>query len=479
MAGAIPASPTLEFPGDEVAPARNRRPVILLHGTLVKKEGIEAYRDYALELGHPVDHRDYPSITEGDRIEESAATASRQINRARVEIARQNLTELMGSDRAELGQFFELDPNLYGAHDAGVESVLDVLPGLTQKFEKLLGQEEATLDESFSGQVKAVQDELTQELEGRGVERSGKVAAELIDTLAPKSIVIGHSAGGFVGYTLALNPETTPDDDPFTFDGGNGVGELLILSSPVGKGMSVPAPPGIAEMPFYIYESNVLEPLEELPASKLARLNPVVDLSYRSGKAMLEWASEVGTLASVAMTSPLVFLMKPGYEQVREGSDFLEEHVEGRQVPDGVTVIAVTSPLDKMSLEERSRLEDDQENTHNFSVDLKLSQEELERERPTWSHVKMTENPFSFKNQLADELVEKPESLKSLMHPSNDDGVRYEALQMVAGELQGNGSLATPELRRTLEDVAAERLPFRDSPSNLAGELLKKHFNQA
>ena len=73
----------LEYPRDNVEVSRNSRPVVLLHGTLVEKDGIAAFRDYALRKGHPVNHRTYESITKGARIEESTELASQQVNLSR------------------------------------------------------------------------------------------------------------------------------------------------------------------------------------------------------------------------------------------------------------------------------------------------------------------------------------------------------------------------------------------------------------
>lgn len=472
--------PRLEYPRPGQPQARNGRPVLLLHGTLVGAEGIEAYKDYALERGFAVDHHTHEGVRDGHPIEESAEQVSREINFARLEIARQNLGQLMGRDRQGLKEFFKLNDSLYQSHDDSAEVVLDLLPTVLRRFEMLLSQPEDKLAGSFSGKLERLEGELAHQLESYGAgraDRCAKMAAEIVDSIAPKAVLVGHSAGGFVGYTVALNPETKPDDDPYTYDGGNGVGEVVVLSSPIGKGMSVPAPPGVAEMPFYLVDSAVLRPVEELPVSQLMRWNPLVDLAYSGSKELARLSFNLATLASVGLTSPLTYAVRPGYEQVMANSDFFKTYVEGKPIPDGVTVLAVTSPLDRMSLEDRSQVDQSQANAHNLSVDMQLDPEQVQRERPTWTHVKMTEMPETFQQQFAARLLEQPDQTARLLDASNNDGVRYDTLVLLEQQLEAISGWAEQErfagLKEALQKVADERLPFEDSPSFVAYRVLR------
>ena len=473
-----PAS-VLEYPADGVELARNNRPVVLLHGTLVTKDGIEAYRDFALKSGHPVNHRDYPSITQGEAIEKSTEIASVEVNRSRAEVARHNLARLQGADEAEVHEFFQLDGELYGSQDADLGAVGKAIPGLLAATETLLRQSPREIDSKFSRQIRAIQTQLGESLEsaGLGPEKAGRVASELVDTIAPKVVLIGHSAGGFVAHTMTVNPETSQGEDDFSYDGGLGVGELILLSSPIGQGLPSPAPPGVLELPFYNFDSKVLRPLEDLPMVKLARLNPLTDFIYNSNKSILKTASAFSSFVSFGLTSPLVHLARPGYEQVEEGSEFFQKYVKNKEVPEGVTAIAMTSPLDRLSLEERSRLGTGQENTHNLSVDLGLSEEKLKKERPTFAHVVMSENPQGFKEQFAHHLRDDSSALLKMLGRKNDESVRHEALRMLRSEMALQPSLLADkaEIRAALEEVAGERLPFRDSASYLAYQLLKLH----
>lgn len=463
----------LDFPQDGVELARNERPVILLHGTLVEKEGIAAYRDFALRQGHPVDHRTYPSITKGHPIEKSADLASKNINAARMEIAARNLERLKDADAEQLERFFQLDANLYGAHDPDAEAAKPLLAELVTQVSQLLT--EPGLESSLSGRLNRIQDGLAEQLSQSGVasEKAHKMAAELVDSVAPKAIVVGHSAGGYVGYTMTVNPERTPDDDPFTYDGGNGIAEMLVLSSPVGKGLPKPAPPGILDLGFYNVDAKVLRPIESLPPSQLALMNPLFNFGYHAWKGLAKQAFHVANWVTLGLTNPLIHQVRPSNAQVEENSEFFNSYLKEKPVPHGVSVIAVTSPLDQLSQAERSTVDDRQPNAHNFSADLQVSKADLERERPTWSHVIMTEKPDAFKEQFAEHLLDA-NALARILHPANDDGVRYEALEMLASELKERPKALTGPLRQALQKVAAERAPFKDSPSYLAQSLLSR-----
>lgn len=470
---AAPEKPAegLEFPRDGVELARNARPVILLHGTLVEKEGIAAYRDFSLRQGHPVDYRTYPSITKGNPIEESAVLASQNINRARMEIAGKNLEKLSGADSKKIESFFQLDANLYGAHDKDADAAQKLLSPLLDEVAGIL--KEDGLEHTFSGKLKDVQARLAGRLQSARVtdDKASKMAAELVDSLAPKAIVVGHSAGGYVGYTLTVNPELTPDKDPFTYDGGNGIAEMLSLSAPIGKGLPTPAPPGILGLGFYNVDANVLRPIENLPGSQLTLLNPLFNFGYHAWKGLAKQAFYVANYVTIGLTNPLTHKLRPSNAQVEENSEFFNSYLKDKPIPEGVSVIAVTSPLDQLSQAERSMVDASKPNAHNFSADLRVSEADLKRERPTWSHVIMTEKPDAFKEQFAEHLLD-PATLDKVLHPSNDDGVRYEALQMLAAELKTNPKALTRSLRKALQTVASERAPFKDSPSYLAQQIL-------
>lgn len=470
--------PKLEYPSQETEPARNGRPVVLLHGTIVEKDGIEEFRKFALSQGHPVNHRTYPTITEGGLIEESTEIASQEVNKSRAEVARSRIESLPDRTPETLTEFFQLNAGLYGQQDPDAQKILGHLPGLVSQVESVVNGSESQVESHLGRRLKTIEGELAATLrsDGLGEQKAEAVAEELLDTVAPKAIVIGHSAGGFVAQTLAVNPETKEGDDPFAYDGGNGVGEVVLLSSPVGKGLPQPAPGGILEMPFYNYDRTILQPAEKNPLVTLARMNPVANLAYVSSKSLLKTLFYVGTQVSTAMTSPLIHLAKPGYAQVEEGHDFFNQYVKDREIPEGLSVISVTSPLDKLVQEERSRLSDEMENGHNYSFALDVTEEQVNKERPTWTHVIMTEQPEHLKSEYSEDLLEDSKALIKLLGPKNDEGVRFKALDILSAGLEAEPDYlkARPGVKKALEQVAAERLPFEDSASYKAHSLLAR-----
>lgn len=465
---------SLEYPADDVAPARNSRPVVLLHGTLVDKDGIEKYREFALKNGHPVNFRTYPTITKGDRIEASAEVASKQVNLSRAEVGRQNLARYSELSPEALRREFAISGELYGQRDPNAEVFFAAVPGLLERVGQLLDQDTPILEKSLSGQLKRLETELAQSFEASGMDPSTAQggARELLDTVCPKAVLVGHSAGGYTAFAMAVNPETVPDDDPFTFDGGNGVGEVVVLSAPIKKGLDRPAPPGIAGLPFYQYDSKVLRPLENSPPGRFLLANPFVGAAYIAAKGIAQATSYLNFMALAQLSSPATHLLRPGNAQVEEGSEFFQNYVENKTIPEGTSIISVTSPHDKLVLEERARLETEQTNGHTFSIDLEVSEADLKRERPTWAHVIMTEKPDSFKRQFAEHLKSDPAALHKILDRANDDGVRHEALSMIGSQLKASELGSHPEIRSALEKVAAERMPFEDSPSFLAHRLL-------
>lgn len=466
----------LEYPVDSVEPARNNRPVVLLHGTLVDKDGIEAYRDFALQNGHPVNHKTYDSITKGHRIEHSTELASREVNLSRAEVASRNLASLAKLDRPALQDFLKLDSHLYGEVDQSVELTMDQVPGVLERLEGILAQPEEQLAQGLSGQIQELESEMASQLTTAGVSqgKAKAIAREVIDSFAPKAILIGHSAGGYVAHNMVVNPEIQPDNDAFTYDGGNGVAEALVISSPVEKGLSKPAPPGIAELPFYNYEKNVLRPLEAFPTSQLAMMNPFLNAAYTMNKSWFRSLSATNFMLAASLTSPITYATRPGNQQVEEGSDFFKTYIQGKPIPQGVSVVTFTSPLDRLSLEDRSALVSSQANGQSFSVDLGVSAGDLERERPTWTHVIMTEKPQAFKEQFGQALSQDPQRLSRTLHSSNDEGVRHEALSLLKNSQDKIAWQNDPIMKQALENVASERLPFTDSASYLAHQLLQE-----
>lgn len=216
-------------------------------------------------------------------------------------------------------------------------------------------------------------------------------------------------------------------------------------------------------MPFYNLDSKVLRPLESTPAMQLASLNPFFAFNYALSKSATKMAYTVGTQLATAMAAPLIYAMKPGYEEVSGFSNFFKECIQDKPVPEGVTVVAVTSPDDKMALTDRSQVDDSQPNAHNFEADLQSSEAELKRERPTWGHVQMSTKPAEFQQQFDQKVLDDPRQAQRFLDPANDDGSRYQVLQVIEQRCRADeGFLAgQPLLQQSLQQVAGEGQPFR------------------
>lgn len=444
---------------------------MLLHGSMVEKEDIEAYRDYALEQGHPVHHVTYPSIKNGEPLETSASLVSGEINRSRLEIGRQNLDQVRGASRRQLKKFFLIDDKLYGKRDARVSQLLDKLPALIGRVDRLLSRPEAELEQSLSSELKTLEAKLAAQLTRAEPEAAARMAGEVMESLVPKAILVGHSAGGVVAYTLAVNPAEAGTERK-TFDGGHGLGEVVMLGSPVTRGMPRPAPPGLLEMPFHQVDKNLLRPFEELPTTRLARLNPFVDAMYSFNKGLTRTAWHGATMVSMTMTSPFLLAASPGFAQVMEGDEFLRTQIQERSVPERVSVVSVTNEHDRMASPERCLLDEGQGNTHNLPLDLKVSQARIDRERPTWAHVQLAAEPEKYEEQMGGSLLAEPERLPQLLNPRNDDGFRFDVLSMLRDQLAEQPGALSESHRQALQTVANERQPFLDAPSYLAAGIL-------
>lgn len=137
---------------------------MIVHGTLVDKESITAYRDYALKTGHPVDLRTYKSVQDGGRIEDSARQVASHVNEARQELARTHLEELKGaSPLGKVQEFFQVDSSPRG------QKVSAQLPWLLEQASAAV-----TSTDNLSYQLQQVEQQLAQRLGGQDDGEGGR-----------------------------------------------------------------------------------------------------------------------------------------------------------------------------------------------------------------------------------------------------------------------------------------------------------------
>ena len=457
----------LRRPPAEAPPARNSAPVVLVHGTRAEAVDIERYNDAALQLGHPSELSTYPEIRDGSRVEESARAVSAVVNSSRQAILRDQLARLEGSlDKPEeLRKHFLLDRSPLA------EQLLARLPDLVGRMKPLAEGP----SEGFSTRAAALEASLARELEPLMGARAGKGAAELVESLAPRAILVGHSLGGFVSYTLAVNPEGLEGADA-----GLGVGTTLLLSAPIRDGMSRPQPPGLTNWPYGLLERNVLTPLEQLPPMAWVVSHPVLGPLYQVNKDFTRAAMATGTDLWTALASPFLFLQHPAYDQVAEGSEFLTRHVQGRPVPAGTSVVALTSPEDQVVEDHRSTAPE-APNAHNLSVRIPVTAEDLRRDRTRTegilAHRKMTAFPMEHRAEFREKFLVNPREVPRLLDPANHDGLRWSCTAALLEEVRRNPRFMEGEAwapaREALQAVAGEAMPFLDSPSAVARQVLE------
>jgi len=467
--------------------ARNQTPVVIVHGTMAEKESIQNYKDACLESGHPTELTTYMTIKEGEPLQKSGQLVSKNINASRMEVAKKNLEKLSSikDDPEALKAYFNINDNIYGTRDDKVEGLVSLIPDIIGKMEKLIKKDKNELLETFSGKTKEIEDDLAKDVARAGYRDkniSTKIAAEIMDSVAPKAVLVGHSMGGFVSYTISMNPKDKVNDgNEFTYDGGNGVGTVITLSSPVKLGVKTPLPEGLSNYAYTLVEKNVLNPMESLPGMQFCMINPFFSAWYDFNKQMMKEMYKQSSDMSAIMTNPITYAMKPGVEQISEGSDFIKKYIDNKKVPHGITAIAITNRFDGVSEDYRSKVDESQANAHNLDADVKITEEELKKpksSRPTLAHMKMGSYPFEHGEEFRKEVMENPNYIPRLLDPSNYDGIRWRTLTVLLDNLKKNSSFFdNPEFRPTLEkikDVAAEKLPFKDSPSFVAQKILER-----
>ena len=472
--------------------ARNETPVVIVHGTMADKKSINAYLEAAQETGHPAELTTYMTIKDGDKIQESTHLMSRNINKTRMKITEKRLGELSirKDSSEELKGYLQMSSDLYGSHDETGDKIVSLIPGVIDSMENLMKLDEEVLLETFSGRTKKIEEKLAKDImkTGFGQDKknskslSKKAAAEIMDSICPKAVLVGHSMGGFCSYNLAINPkEEIGDKNEFTYDAGNGVSTVITLSSPIKLGVKTPLPEGLTSLSYDLLEKHVLNPLETFPGMQFSMVNPFFNAWYSYNKELTKEMYSYGSNISAAMTNPLIYLQKPGYEQISEGSNFIEEHIQNKKVPEGITALAVTNREDGVSEDYRSRLDESQPNAHNMDAEVRITPEDLKHPlttRQTMAHIKMSKYPFEHGAEFKREILANPKYIVRILEPDNYDGVRWQCMNVILEKMEIDPALFDkPEFKpvlKKIEDVAEERQPFRDSPSFVASKILER-----
>jgi hypothetical protein len=124
-------------------------------------------------------------------------------------------------------------------------------------------------------------------------------------------------------------------------------------------------------------------------------------------------------------------------------------------------------------------VDEKQPNAHNLDAEVTITPEDLKptiNTRASLAHVKMASYPFEHGEEFKKEILENPPHIERILDPKNYDGIRFRCLSVMQDNLKANPELLnSPEykgVKEKLHDVAAEKLPFKDSPSYLAHQIL-------
>lgn len=484
----------IELPTPTTTGARNDTPVVIVHGTLADKESVEELHHYFQGAGHGTDLATYMSIKEGQHLEVSGQSLSQHINEDRLQMLELHLGQLdsIKNDPAALMTRLGMGADLYDKHDASVEKIAGLIPGLIGSLEDLVALGKPELLETFGRRSQKIEQEFAAAVGKTGFasdvrdpklrqELCGKVAAEVMDSLAPKAVMVGHSMGGFVSYAVAMNPKTDMNDkSPFSYDAASGISTVVVLSSPIKSGVNRPLPPALTNRYDDLLQRYFLNAMENTPGMQLAMTNPFFAAWYNASRSASREMSGAMSDMGTAILSPIIYAQKPGVDQISEGSDFIHKYVENKKIPYGMTVVAMTCDQDGVSVADRSTVDDTQPNGQNVKAQITVKPEDMasdpSRTPSIAAHRMMATHPFKHVEEYRQQIQENPREIPRALDKSNYDGGRWKCLQALLADVKDNPRyFDKPDMRPALasiKQVADEKLPFNDSPSYVARQIL-------
>lgn len=476
-------------------PARHTTPVVVVHGTLADASAVVLNQQPVLNDGHPIDLDTYQTIKDGRPLQESGQILSSHINDDRVELARANVSRLkaLGNDITAIEADLGIDADLHGDHDPSARRLAALVPPLVSRIDSVLAQPAEALRDSFSLKMRRMEEALVREVAATGFANHvsdpetrdalrKKVAAEIVDAIVPKAVLVGHSMGGFVSYTVAMNPtDEKTQGSPFAYDGGNGVSTIIAVSSPIKSGTRNPLPPGLANYAYDNLDKDVLTPLEQTPQGQLIALNPWLESLYEADKSIAQSYLATASAMYTLFTAPLTWMQKPGVEQIADGSTFIKKYVAGKHVPAEMTAFSFTNQDDGIAEADRCLLDERQANAFNVDVKVDLPPEILAKRGYTpavLTHFMMGKIMFAHGDQAKEKIFQNPSLIPKVLDRTNYDGVRWLCLTAVKEMVDKNPTLlqqpAMTAVRVAIESVADEKVPFKDAPSAMARQILNQ-----
>lgn len=514
--------------------APHNKPIMLTHGVLFPLERTDIINFIKAGLGPTSAVPKYDSILNLEDLHKGCKDVSDEVNKNRIKATNENLSQLnrIKNDRARLKDYFGIDAKFSG-DDYDTEEILKLVQGTKEKEGVIDKIEDITLrgasnplkpfnpddinendlNETFSTRVMLVKKELQKDLKKSGFgnwaqdekeqDRLCDRAAWLItDAIAPRSAMLGHSAGGLINRLLVLNPKKDlSDNSPDTFDAGNGIDVITSWSAPQENGTRSPIPEVAAESPWDQYKEKVLNPWERLVKNSIVAAwgkslgglfgqafteNPM----YEAGKEAAAQQSKALSNAAAQWYMPFVYNpTHPAAGQMTEGSEFINKYLKGKQTPDGITCSSIWHVGDKVLHEVKGKniaeLNETGSNNHNMPFDLEITDEMVKetQDKGVDDITKLTYPHFSTLGPVgAKALVHKiyndTEWTIRTLDPKNAETARKKTLSILHKGLINDGTFFEDPTREPLlgeiEKVSQEKMPFKTSASYVANQILEK-----
>lgn len=509
----------VSFNGNKVLTPHDN-PYILIHGTIVKEDSMFSLRDFLQPKVRNLDLQYYPNITDGKKMEDCGQDVSKNVNRVRIDTTKDKLKDLkkIKDDPEQLKKHFGITKDAC-SKDCDTEQIVRLLPDVITEIEAIAKRGKKDLLESFSTRVKAVELKLADQLQqtdfgnhDKANKKSicEKAAAEIIDVIAPKAVLVGLSMGGLVAHIMALNPKEVAfdekgqlkDQSKFTYDAANGIAIYSSLGAPVENGTDMDSA-GMREARFDWCDETMLRPIEKFWGGLLSLCPP-----WLVGKAIFKYNALDFSLKNdiKPLSNPDHLKEKPALVQMTRDSDFLREYVIGKHAPAGVSNLSYYHPADKFMDIDCVKLNENHANNHNIRVNFDITDEVVDKARSNlsvgeamiatmqmlcgqginlkkgqemikslYAHEVVPLEPQEFLKSFEESVLNNPEQSIKMLDLSNSDTLRSQCLDVILKHVQQNPAYLNdkPQLLETIKQVRTEQMPFESSPSYKAGQILK------
>lgn len=520
----------ISFCGKPQQITQHDNPYVLVHGTLAKEDSLVGLRDFLKSQVHSIDLTSYPMITEGNRIEVSAGEVSKNVNKSRIAVAKEKLKELKNikDDPEELKKYFGINTD-FCSNNYYVDGILKLIPDVIEKIEVISKRAPNDLLESFSTRVKEVEENLAADVKKTDFgswnpadkeKLCNKVTEEIIDTIAPKAVLVGHSMGGFINRVITLNPKKVAfdakgdltDKDTYTYDAGNGIGLSIGMESPLENGFNFDSH-GLREARYDWVDETILRPLEQLTGG-FVLFNPF----YLVYKAAFKYNCEQYSYNNDIKPAqdPKVHGQVLSVEQMLKDSDFQKKYVIGKRTPEGISSLSYYHPDDKFMDLDSARLDKAYPNNTNITVCYTIKDSDVDKARQNlnvgealielmnalmfgniditdtdkmskslsdpkkmikslYAHHILNKKPEEFIEAFEKTILTNPDNAIRMLDLSNSDNLRRQCLDIIYNQVcKAPGFLRNKtKLLAKIVQVSAEKVPFQSSPSYRADQILE------